>query len=339
MATRKKKVTTGTTRKTKKRVRAQQPSARPRSNPVEQTAQVVVVRAVNEDIELHPNAVATAPVDVREGRVILDLAPTIFCRARISASVAVVLFTYIRSNKLYVQDGFETMRPYAAERLGVGSEDDYKKTARAGNSAWSYMPEKCVKVVQDILTAGEVTAVTPLPTKTALALLPRVVRKTDVAGREDLVRRVVEGECSSAELERMDQAARSAGRHRRRGGAARGRAPTPSADPQAGNSATFVGTLKPYFPSTSDQVMEWATQHATKGQQGAALAVAVLAAYERLKLVSWVADRIPTAKAVAESTRDLLDALDSVGTGKRAAQLLGQAAALEADLLEALGTE
>lgn len=194
MATRKQKA--------KKGKANNRPAGRPSRRRPKPQAPSPLVLAPREP-EIHPNAESSPAITPAEVGIILNLTPAIFCRASVSAAVAAILFTYIRSKKLYEQVGFEAMRPYAAEKLGVETEDDYKKTARSGNSFWEHMPDRCLQLVRDILSHGEVTPVTPLPSKTAMAALPGVLRKIPEGDRVTLVRRVVEGECSSADLERM----------------------------------------------------------------------------------------------------------------------------------------
>lgn len=352
MATRKKKA---------KKRKANRAAGRPSGRQPEPQAPSAIV-LVQEEPEIHPNAASSPSITQAEAGVLLGLAPAIFCRASVSAAIAAILFTYIRAKKLYEGLGFEAMRPYAAEKLRVETDDDYKKTARSGNAFWQYMPDRCLQIVRDILTLGEVTAVTPLPSKTAMAVLPRVLRKTPKADRETLVRRVVEGECSSADLERM--AKESGGKTRRRtpaqpgtGGSEETGLPADPLEltPSGGQGAvdvvvaesetataerherTIVESLRPFFPNTSERVFGWAVDHAGAGQQEALVGIAIIASHEKLKLLSWLTEHDTRFTSIGARVRGVLDTFDSLGTGKQAAQLLRRVEAIEGKLIDIAG--
>lgn len=136
---------------------------------------------------------------------VLASAPRVFQIARTASGVACIVFEYVRVNDLFRQAGYEQMRLYARERLGVEGEADYKKTARAGGTFWRYFPEKCMDVMRVVVGQGgddrHPPALPQVPTKSAVALLPAALKHTLDAERPKLLSRVLEGECTYVELQ------------------------------------------------------------------------------------------------------------------------------------------
>lgn len=307
-----------------------------------------------------------SPLEGVDSGVVLDMAPRMFDVARRASGIGAVLFEYVRINELFVQAGYETMQDYAKAKLGISSGPYFKKAGQAGVAAWEYLPDVCEAVMASLPSAGypgiQLDNPPPaVPNMSVLARLPAALRKLPEEQHVQFLADVVEGTYTRAEVEAIGNRhaaprvlpARGEAINRENGNledetgdededgepdSGHLHADTSNSEGESAETpkdSTAVGGLRPFFPNTSEQVFAWAEQHAAAGQQEAVLSIAIIASYEKMKLVSWLVEHDTRFTAIVERVRRVLDSFGSLGTGKLATQILRRIEAVEAELVDA----
>lgn len=143
---------------------------------------------------------------------ILEATPRVFRLVRNASGLSAVLFGYIRKHELFKQAGFDEMREYARQHLGVESEPMYKKIARASKTGWKHYREHFEAIVQRIVAGqnplDEQDA--KLPSMTALALLSTALKSVDADKRSEFLANVLDGKIRAEDMEKRERSATKA---------------------------------------------------------------------------------------------------------------------------------
>jgi hypothetical protein len=140
-----------------------------------------------------------APGDDR----LLASAPQVFRIAQASSGASAVIFAHVEREQLYLRRGFPTMKAYAAEELGVRSNDHFKKLRRAGKNAWELYPAESRRIIE-LASRGDarhLNELPALPRTTALAILKRAVLRTPESERAELLTNAANGVIASRAIE------------------------------------------------------------------------------------------------------------------------------------------
>jgi len=138
----------------------------------------------------------------------LTLTTGLFRFAQRLSGVVVMLLELVRSQKLFVREGYETMSAYAVA-LGIKNDNTRKRMLAAGRAAWQVYPQRCRELV-DSLLAHQGKAVVPelptIPNQTALALLPQALKNSD--DPDLLAEQLLDGNCTVARLTKIARPAK-----------------------------------------------------------------------------------------------------------------------------------
>lgn len=302
-------------------------------------------------------ALVPRPIAGVDAGLVLDTAPRMFDLARRASGIAAVLFEYVRVNALFVQAGHDTMQEYAAAKLGICSNPYFKKACQAGAAVWSLYPVASEAVMRSLPRDGypgiQLDNPPPsVPNLSVLARLPAALRKLPEEEHVEFLADVVAGNYTRSEIEEISK--RQVGPETPPAAPGNGESPGEGSEAEQASAGTenaggdphevaeqaettILTDLRCYFPNTCDKVLNWAERQAATGQENTVLSIGVLASYEKLRLVSYIAQYDQRVEALVGPVRRLLDAFDALGTPKQAERLLRRVPGVENTLVRVLG--
>ncbi len=141
-------------------------------------------------------------------KAVLDAAPGVFQFERLSSGVAAVVYEFVLRNRLFERAGFDSMKDYAATRLGV-SAGSCKPYHRAGAAMWDIFPTTATSVIEYVAgrSGGQLTPslasaglLPEIPCVSVLRELPRALRRVDPGEHDAIIQGVAAGEVTYEEL-------------------------------------------------------------------------------------------------------------------------------------------
>jgi hypothetical protein len=132
---------------------------------------------------------------------VLVATPQMFRLAAVASGISAILFEYVRSQGLYRQAGYPTMRAYARIELGVRSDAALRKARKAGVHAWTTIPTRCREVIAAVIADGLARALPDVPNLSMLYVLPRALRSASAP--DGLLAEVLAGRHTLATLTRI----------------------------------------------------------------------------------------------------------------------------------------
>lgn len=166
------------------------------------------------------SAAVDEPVTAREqvtaasdqSNIVLKLAPEYFKLAVTASGVSAVLAGRIEHGELYRAEGFSSFREYAEKKLGISSNSAFKKLRQAARAVWEFYPDLAAAVLSALGVDGHarVHDLPHVPDETKLYLLKRAYENTSEDERPHLLKKALNEDCSTRQLEEMARRGRKA---------------------------------------------------------------------------------------------------------------------------------